>query len=233
MLAILAAAAFAAPPGYEAVRQLDLSAPFQTRTPWTMRLLQPLGADAEIGPKPAKVCLTGGVDGATHCEDIVAEGYSFQSIKGAAVEPLSAKAHLLGVAVKAEFSGGAHVLRRTDVWTYNAGADSFLRTSGFSRSDLGDEERFASGPMDGFYVVADFLLSGDETRWSDHRYSVEIYKLDPRFGGYIQVLQYLSPGRYRSERDAPHEVIDGELSRARRMLAAVYPKGPLPGEAPP
>ena len=31
------------------------------------------------------------------------------------------------------------------------------------------------------HMVADFLLSGEETRWSEHRYSVEIYKLDPRF----------------------------------------------------
>ena len=229
MIAIPAATAFAPPPGYGEVRQLDLTAPFHTRTPWTMRLLQPIGADAETGPKPAKVCLTGGVDAATHCEDIVADGYNFQSIKGAAVEPMSAKAHILGVAVKAEFGGVAHVLRRTEVWTYNAVTDDFERTSGFSRSDLGDEERFASGPMDGFYMVADFLLSGDETRWSDHRYSVEIYRLDPRFGGYIQVLQYLSPGTYRSERGGPHEVIDGELARARKMLAAVYPKG-LPSD---
>jgi hypothetical protein len=115
------------------------------------------------------------------------------------------------------------------VWTYNEGIDDFERTSGFSRSDLGDEERFASGPMDGFYIVADFLLSGDENRWSNHRYSVEIYKLEPRFAGYVQVLQYLSPGTYRSERGGPHEVIDGELARARRMLAAVYPRGAQAG----
>jgi hypothetical protein len=229
MIAIPAAAAPGALPGYAEVRSLDLTAAFHTRTPWVMRLMQPLGRDAEIGDRPAKVCLTGGRDGATRCEDVAADGYAFQSIKGAAVEPLSAKAHLLGVAVKAEFSRGAHVLRRTDVWTYSAATDDFERTSGFSRSDLGDEERFASGPMDGFYIVADFLLSGDETRWSDHRYSVEIYKLDPSFAGYVQVLQYLSPGTYRSERNGPHEVIDGELARARRMLAAVYPRGPFAG----
>jgi hypothetical protein len=232
MIAILAAAAPGALPGYEEVQSLDLTTPFHTRAAWTMRLMQPVGRDADIGDRPAKVCLTGGRDGATHCQDVAAEGYGFQRIQSAAVEPLSAKAHLLGVAVKAEYSGGAHTLRRTDMWTYNAAADNFERTSGFSRSDLGDEERFASGPMDGFYMLADFLLSGDETRWSEHRYSVEIYKLDPRFAGYIQVLQYLSPGTYRAERNGPHEVIDGELARARRMLAAVYPKGLLAGLPP-
>jgi hypothetical protein len=225
MIAMLAAAAvFAAPAGFEAVQQLDLTAAFRTRTPWTMTLLQPTGANAEIG-KAAKVCLTGGPETATRCEDLVADGYAFQTIRGAAVEPLSAKAALKGVSVKAEFSGGGRVLRRTDVWTYRAASDDFERTSGFSRSGLGDEERFASGALDGLYIVADVLMGAGETRWSGHRYSVEIYKLDPRFGGYVQVFQYLSPSAYPSERRGPHEVIDGELPRARKLLAAAYPNG--------
>ena len=228
MIAILTADV-AVPPGYEEVQRLDLTAAFHTRTPWTMRLLQPLGADARMGDKPAKVCLQGGTDGAVHCEDIVGEDRPFQTIKSAVIEPLSAKARLSGVVVKAQHTGVSWAALRTDLWTYQAQADAFEHTSGFSRSELGDEERFASGPMDGFYLLADYLASSGETRWSAHRYSVEIYKLDPRFGGYIQVLEYLSPGTYRSERGGPHEVIDGELARARRMLTAVYPKGPLPG----
>ena len=218
--------ALAAPPiGYQEVQTLDLTDAFRTKTPWAMHLLQPTGHDAEIGDRPAKVCLSGGKDGATHCEDMVGDGYGFQTVKGAAVESLSGKARLKGVTVKAEFGGVSHTLRRTDVWTYQPAADAFERTAGFSRSDLGDEERFASGAMDGFYIVADFLLSGDETRWSDHRYSIEVYQLDPRFAGYVQVLQYLSPTAYPSERDGPHQVIDRELPRTRNMLAAVYPHG--------
>jgi hypothetical protein len=231
MIAILAPA-FTVPPGYAEVQRLDLAAAFHTRTPWTMRLLQPLGADAEMGDKPAKVCLQGGKDGAARCQDIVGEDRPFQTIKGAAIEPLSAKAQMSGVTVKALHTGVSWASLRTDLWTYRAETDEFELTSGFSRSELGDEERFASGPMDGFYIVADYLMSAGETRWSTHRYSVEIYKLDPRFGGYIQVLQYLSPGTYRSERGGPHEVIDGELARARRMLAAVYPKRPPAGPPP-
>jgi hypothetical protein len=215
----------ALPVGYEEVQTLDLTAAFQTRTPWVMHLLQPIGHDAEIGDRPAKVCLTGGKGGATRCEDEVRDDYKFQTLKGAAVETLSAKARLKGVAVKAEYSGGAHTLRRTDIWTYQPTVDSFERTAGFSRSDLGDEERFASGPLDGLYIVADFLLSGGETRWSDHRYSIEVYQLDPRYAGYVQVLQYLSPTAYPSERDGEHKVIDRELARTRNMLAAVYPHG--------
>jgi hypothetical protein len=234
MFAILAtAAALAAPPaGYREVQTLDLTSTFRAKTPWTMHLLQPIGLDAETGDRSAKVCLTGGKDGATHCEDLVADGYKLQTIKSAGVETLSSKAGVKGVVVRAEFGGVAHVLRSTQVWTYMAATDSFLRTSGFSRSDIGDEERFSSGPMDGFYIVADFLLSGDENRWSDHRYSIEIYQLDPRYDGYVQVLQYLSPGRYPSERDKPHQVIDGELNRARGMLAAVYPHGIQAGAEP-
>jgi hypothetical protein len=223
------AADLTVPPGYEEIQRLNLTAAFHTRTPWTMRVLQPLGADEEMGDKPAKICLQGGKDGAVHCEDVVGEDRSFQTIKEVAIEPLSTKARLFGVEVKARHTGVSWAALRTDLWTYQAQADEFEHTSGFSRSELGDEERFASGPMDGFYVVADYLMSAGATRWSDHRYSVELYRLDPRFGGYIQVLQYLSPGTYRSERRGPHEVIDGELARARRMLAAVYPKGPFAG----
>jgi hypothetical protein len=217
----------ASPAGYQEVQRLDLTVPFHTKTPWFVQLMQPIGRDAETGDRPARICFTGGKDAATHCEDIKAEGYGFQTVKSAAVTPLSAKARLSGLEVKAEFSGGSHILSRTDVWTYNGAglADDFEPTSGFSRSDLGEEERFASGPMDGYYIVADFLSGAGETRWSDHRYSLEVYRLRPDYGGYNQVLQYLSPGTYRSERDRPHEVIDQELPRVRKLLETVYPKG--------
>jgi hypothetical protein len=234
MIAMLAAAAFAAPAGFEAVQRLDLTDAFRTRTPWAMTLLQPIGANAEIGGKAAQVCLTGGREAATRCEDLAADGYVFQTIRGAAMEPLSAKAALKGVSVKAESSGGARVLRRTDVWTYRAASDDFERTSGFSRSDLGEEERFAAGALDGLYIVADFLMGADETRRSDHRYSIEIYTLAPRFGGYVQAFQYLSPSAYPSKRRGPHEVIDRELTRARKLLSAAYPNGLAQlGKAPP
>jgi hypothetical protein len=209
-----------------------LTAAFHTKTPWSLRLLNPTGHDAEIGDRPAKVCLTGGADGATHCEEIRGDGYGFQTIKGAAVEPLSAKARLSGVVVRSEYSGGSVPAERTDIWTYQAASDSFERISGFTRSHLGEEERFASGPLDGFYILADFLLGADENRWSDHRYSIEVYQLDPRAIGYIQVLQYLSPSAYPSERNGPHQVIDGELARTRHLLKAVYPNGIQAGPTP-
>jgi hypothetical protein len=223
MIAMLADSPFALPPGYVEVQSVDLTDALHTKTPWTLRLLQSRLPDADVGDKPAKACFVGGKDRATHCEDLKADGYILQTVKSAAVRPLSARANLQGVEVKSEFSGGAHTLQRTDVWTYQPETDSFLRTSGVSRSDLGDEERIASGPLDGFYIVADFLLGPGETRWSDHRYSMEVYKLDPRWGGYVQVLQYLSPTAYPSERDGPHKVIDKELPRTVKMLAAVYP----------
>jgi hypothetical protein len=211
LVPILADAPFTAPPGYEEVRRLD---------------------HAATGDKPAQACFTGGKTNATHCENLVADGYILQTVESTSVQGLSARNGLRGVEVKAQFSGGAHTLRHTMVWTYQPETDSFLRTSGFSRSDLGDEERFASGPLDGFYIVADFLMGAGETRWSDHRYSIEVYKLDPSYGGYVQVLQYLSPTAYPSEREGPHEVIDRELPRTVKMLSAVYP-GKTPAQIAP
>ena len=224
MIALLAAAVLAVPNGYEVVRQLDLTG-FHTRTPWSMTVLQPVGANAELGDHAARVCFSGGADGSVRCEDIVADGYVFQTVTGAAVERLSLRAGVQGVTISSQATTGPRALSRTDVWTYDAQADAFTRTSGFSHSDLGEEERFAGGDLDGLCIVADYLLGEGERRGSDHRFAMEIYLLDPKFGGYVQIFQYLSPTAYPARRAGPHAVIEAELARVRRLLAAAYPQG--------
>ena len=231
MIAAAALATATPPHGYTEVKRLDLSRAFHTKTSWTMKVYQPTDPDAETGDKPVQVCLTGGRDGRTNCEKIEARGYVFQTLVSAAVEPLSASAGVDGVVVRAAFSGGAHTLTRTAIWTYNGSglADGFLQTSAFDLSDLGEEQRFASGPLDGFYMRADSVDTyAGETYWSDHRFSISVYRLDPSYGGsgYLQVLQYVSASRYPAERDDAHYVVERELPRVRALLHTIYPDGP-------
>jgi hypothetical protein len=223
---LLAAATAAVPTDYKEVQQLDLGAALHTKTMWSMQVLQPLGDDAEIGHRPARICLTGGKAQVTRCQDIVADGYVFQTIDGAAIEPLSAKAGVKAVIVHAHFSGGAHALKRTLVFAYNGAglADDVSQTAAFEHGDLGEERPLNTGPLDGLYVVANARIRGQETYWDDHRYSITAYRLTP-YGGYDQVLQYVTAHPYPSEREAPGFVVDHELPRLKRLLASTYPKG--------
>jgi hypothetical protein len=226
---ILAAAAAAIPPGYVEAKRLDLTAAFHTKTAWTMSILKPTGAEAETGDRPIEVCLTGGRDGRTHCTKVAANGYPFQGLESATIEPLSNRSRVEGVVVKATFAGVSRTLTRIATWTYDGQglADDFLETAHFELSDQGEAEPFASGAMDGYFVKADFVDTyPGETRWSDHRFAISVYRLDPRVGAYLEVLQYVTARRYQAEREVPLYVIPRELPRVRQLLHTVYPAGP-------
>ncbi len=223
---LLAAAAAAAPAGYNEVQPLDLTQALHTKTPWSASLLQPADDPDGTGQRAARVCLTGGRDQKTACTDLMANAYVLQTIDDAEVETLSARTGRSALVVRAHFSGGSHELRQTMAFTYNGAglADDVSQTAAFDRGDLGEERLFAQGPLDGLYVVADARIRGQETRWDDHRYSISVYRLTP-YGGYDQVLQYVTAPSYPSEREDPRFVIDHELPRLKGLLAATYPKG--------
>lgn len=226
MIAILLAAAVASTTGYTEVQRLDLTRDLHTKTPWFMSVVQPSGDGAETGGRAARICLTGGKAQTAQCEDIVANGYAFQTVDGAAIQPLSAKINVTAVIVHARFSGDSHWLRRTMIFIYNGTglADGVSQTAAFERGELGEERLFNRGPLDRLYVVADARIEGEETRWSDHRYTISAYRLNA-YGGYDQILQYVTARPYPSERRDPGFVVDHELPGLKRLLASTYPKG--------
>jgi hypothetical protein len=209
------------------VERLELSGPLGLKESWVATIQAPVGPDAYMGDKPVRVCFTRGRDGRTDCEPVVHDGYGFQTFLNAKVEILSQAKAARALVVKTSFSGGAHALTRVSVWSYTGAG--FLDAFDTDIDDLGDEKRFISGPLDGDYVTANHLLTrSDETYWDAHRYSIQVYRLDPAYDGYLQVLQYVTARAYPSERNKANEVVDGEQATIRRLLGVVYPDGAPP-----
>ncbi len=229
-------------PGYAEVRRLDLKGPFHTKAPWSVYALAPTGPDAEIGDKPVKICfqerptakpdctaITSGLD-----NDTVV--YRYQTLGGVGaiggppapgglkIEDLAPG--IKGVVAKATFSGGGSgTLTQTVIWTYSGGKfEGFFPTSATKIDNLGEDRRFASGPLAGYYVTADFIWGDKETHWSLHRFTIDAYKLAPG-GGYLRVLSYVTTRKYPAERQTEGDVIDHELSHLKRLLTAAYPTG--------
>jgi hypothetical protein len=219
-------------PGFAEVRRLDLQAAFHTKAPWSVYALAPTGSDADTGDKPVKICfqqspaakpdctsLTSGLDNDTMI-------YPYQTFGSLRIEPLSPARK--GVVATASFSGGGSgSLSQTAVWTPIGGkSDGFILSSTIKVDNLGEDRRFASGPLAGYYVVADFLWGEHETHWDPHRFAIEAYKLAPS-GAYVEVLRYVTTRKYPAERQTEDYVIDHELPRLKRRLHTVYPKGAL------
>ena len=222
MLAPPPPAQAAAPQGYQVVQQIDLTGPLRLPAPWTAVIAAPTGAEAGTGAKPVRVCFVQGA-GQPDCTEIKHDGYAFQTFVDAKVETLSQASGQRALVVQASFSGGAHSLTRTTVWSFTGGG--FLNTFGSDLGDVGDDERFASGPLDGDYVAASpYWTRPGETYWDRHRFSVQVYGVD-RKGIYGQVLQYVTRGTYPAERSQAHQVVDGERPTIQRLLQVVYPAG--------
>ena len=188
-----------------------------------------MGAEADTGAKPVRVCFVQGA-GQPDCTQIEHDRYPFQTFVDAKVETLSQAAGQRALVVRASFSGGSHSLTRTTVWSFTGGG--FLNTFGSDLGDVGDDERFSSGPLDGDYVAANpYGTRPGETYWDPHRFSVEVYRID-RDGIYGRVLQYVTRGTYPAERSREHQVIDGERATISRLLHVVYPAGVYPAGRP-
>ena len=82
--------------------------------------------------------------------------------------------------------------------------------------NLGETRRFASGPMAGYYLTADFIWGDKETHWDPHRFTIDAYRLDKN-GGYLKVLSYLTTGKYPAERQ------DRRLCHRPRIAAPATP----------
>ena len=222
MLTPLPPAAEVAPPGYRIVQRLDLAGPLHLLKPWTAIVAAPVGPQADTGSSPVRMCFAQGAQ-KPDCTAIEHDGYPFQTFVDAKVETLSAATGQRALVLRTSYSGGSHSLTRTTVWNFTGGG--FLQTFGSDLGDVGDDERFGSGPLDGYYVAANpFWTRPNETWWDPHRFSVEVYRTT-RDGVYGQVLQYITRGAYPAERQREHQVIDGELPTIRRLLHVVYPAG--------
>ena len=215
-----------APPGYAVVRQLDLQSPLHLPTPWTLVVEAPTGQDAATADAPVRLCFEGPARKTPDCQPIEHDGYRFQTFVSAAVETLSQSQGRRALVVRASYSGGSHALTRTIIWSYEG--YGFLQTFATDIGDLGEERRVSSGPLDGYYVQANFAFTrSDETWWDPHRYSVTVDRLG-QDGSYLQVLQYITQSTYPAERERSGQVIDGELATIQRLLRAAYPAGPPP-----
>jgi hypothetical protein len=227
-------------PGYEEVRRLGLQAVFHTKAPWSAYVLAPTGKDADTGDKPVKVCFQQSQGAAPACTAFTSEDddsdvrLAYQALggwnergpssNGLRIEDLAPG--VKGVVGEATYSGGGSgTLTQTVVWTFSGGrVEGFYPTYTAKISNLAEARRFASGPMAGYYITADFIWGDQETHWDPHRFTLNAYKLD-NGRTYLRVLSYVTTNKYPAERQTPDYVIDHEMPRLKALLADAYHKG--------
>jgi hypothetical protein len=228
-------------PGYAQVRRLDLQRPFHSKAPWSVYVLTPTGEDAETGDKPVKVCFQQSPAAEPACTAFTSEGddsdlrLAYQALGGWNDRAPSANglriedfaAGVKGVVGEATYSGGGSgTLTQTVVWTFSGGRiEGFYPTYTAKISNLAEARRFASGPMAGYYITADFIWGDHETHWDPHRFTLDAYKLD-NGRTYLRVLSYVTTNKYPAERQTQDYVIDHEMPHLQQLLADAYRKGP-------
>jgi len=74
-----------------------------------------------------------------------------------------------------------------------------------------------NGDLNGLLITSDWHLDQGETRWSDHRRDITMYRYSPDGGqaGYRKVREYTTAKKYGAEDTA---TVDAELNNIEAML---------------
>jgi hypothetical protein len=187
--------------------------------------------DADV---PARVCFRKGNE-AGECTLIMsgaengAPVLNYSKVKGLKVVPIAPGQK--AVVLDALFPNDLRMAVQTTLWTYDRENDTFMPRLTFALTEVGRYRIFATGPLAGHIVTAEFVLGENESRYDSHRFLITVYRwMGSRF---VQVLSYVTPQRYvgeteESDDDVDGPVIDGELPRIRTLLKSVFPQRRIP-----
>ena len=221
-------------PKYVEVGTLNLKEILGTKSDWRVTTYEVAGGeDARFGKDPAKFCFWRTSPKTSTCRftrRFESYGYalSFQTIGAPSIAHLTTAApDRASVMIGASSSeGGSGVIDLASLWSYDPSVDDFAELFEFRHSELGESKIFDSGPMNGYLVTADFirLSSEGETHFSEHRYSVAVWRYSLAESHYLQVLQYITDKKYGGrETTGAIDVITPELPQIQRLLKVIYP----------
>lgn len=223
-----AAAATISTPAYHVVTTLPLKAAFSTTGEWRAIASQVTTRDkpADI---PARICFA--APDQTECTLItsraengaVALHYSqVKSLRIAAIAPRTK-----AVVFDALFPHDLGMSIQTSLWTYDRENDQFVPALTFALTEIGKYRIFATGPLAGHVMTAEFVLGENEDRYGGHRFAITAYRLTGH--RYVQVLSYVTPDRFKGETEESDDLIEEdvfahEMPRIRALLKQVYPE---------
>jgi hypothetical protein len=227
--ALLASPAFAADDGIarkDAVN-LPLKADFGTAGDWRV-IGSTVTSDADV---PARVCFRR----ANEAGDCIltmsaaengAPVINFSQIKRLKVVTIALRQK--AVVLDALFPNDLRMAIQTTLWTYDRENDTFMPRLTFMLTSIGKYRIFASGPLAGHVVTAEFVSGENEGRHDGHRFLITAYRWMGTMG-FVQVLSYVTPNRYDGEtEDSPDEVQGDifvhETPRIRALLKQVFPQ---------
>jgi len=212
--------------------QVDLQAPFKTRSPWRFVATQgPATTDYGDNPAPGalKLCLE--KDGAGRCDSEIMPrqpddpnllwGPHYLRIVKPVYPRGRAAAPLLLVVTASLHSGDGGQAVVTQLFSYDPALDQFKRVYSYSTGTNNNQEvRFVtSGPLRGY------VISAEPTQNAPYAYWIEVGDFT-RDHAYRPIIKYRSATLYNDGNTLA--VIDSEMPNIERRLGVWRPGAPLP-----
>jgi hypothetical protein len=202
-------------PQYRQQPPFDLKAALGTTGDWTAVVTAAIEPARELandaGPSQSRICFVRATPQTNECayfQELFHSNLTLQVFTSLAVEPLrSGSAPASGLVLKAAALYPTGQLPETAVWVYDPRQDRFHLVSAV---ESGEVRVFSSGPLNGTLVTADWHREEGDTRWSDHRRDISVYRYTSEAGGagYQKVFQYTTTSKYGAEDTS---TIDAEL----------------------
>jgi hypothetical protein len=131
-----------------------------------------------------------------------------------AVRLQSDSAATKGLELKAAAWYSTGQVQETAIWVYDAQRDDFHLVLAV---ESGEVRIFSSGPLNGTLVTSHWQRDEGDTRWSDHRRDITVYRYSADGGGAgcRKVLEYTTTRECGAE---DTDTIDAELSNIEAKL---------------
>jgi len=206
----------AAPPQYREQPPFDLKAAFGTTGDWdavvTAAIEPTREFESDEGVSQSRICFVRTAPRTSECayfRDLFHSKWTFQVLSSLVVEPLrSGKAAVSGLIMKAAAWYPTGQVPETAIWVYDQQQDRFQLVSAVESFEV---RVFSSGPLNGCLVTADWHRDEGDSRWSDHRRDITLYRYsaDADEAAYRKVFAYTTTKKYGAEDTS---TIDAELA---------------------
>jgi hypothetical protein len=209
-------------PQYREQSPFDLRSDLGTVGDWKAVVTAALEPGHEIvsddGPSQSKICFVRTSPSANQCDyfkDLFHSKLRFQVFSSLGVVALqSGGGAANGLELKAAAWYSTGQVPETAVWVYDAQHDDWHLALAL---ESGEVRIFSSGFLNGMLVTSDWHREEGETRWSDHKRDIIVYRYaaDGEEPGYRKLLQYTTAKKYGAE---DTHTIDAELSNIEEKV---------------
>lgn len=174
---------------------------------------------SDNGRSQSKICFVRKAPTTSECtyfRDLFHSQRMFQVFSSLTAVPLQSEgAATNGLELKAAAWYSTGQVHETAIWVYDAQRDDFHLALAV---ESGEVRIFSSGLMNGMLVTSDWHRDEGDTRWSDHRRDITVYRYsaDASEAGYRKVLEYTTTKKYGAE---DTDTIDAESTTIQAKLS--------------